>query len=97
MTNSRMCAAARPRSGAILTGRPDMDRTRIREHLAKVEEHAVRAEEHVRHQRRIVTELAQHGHDAQLARRILEHMEALLALHIEDRERLTKLLSDERL
>lgn len=74
-----------------------MDRTRIQEHLAKAKEHAARAEEHVRHQRAIIAELTRDGHDTALALQILEHMEALLALHIEDRERLTKLLSDMRL
>ena len=67
-----------------------MDRALIMENLAKAEEHVVLGQEHVWNQRKLVSRLERDGHDTTTARALLGLFENLLALHIEDRDRLAR-------
>jgi hypothetical protein len=70
-----------------------MMRTVYIEHLALAERHIAAGRRHVTRQRQIVDELAADGHDTRLSLDLLQRFEALLALHIEDRDRLLKALA----
>ncbi len=71
-----------------------VDRAFILEHLAKAEEHVVLGQEHVAHQRQLAEQLEHDGHDATAARAPLSQFEGLLAMHIKDRDRLVRELTD---
>jgi hypothetical protein len=70
-----------------------MDRAMWERHLAIAERHVGEARGHISHQRQIIAELEQGGHDTTMARAILTQLEATLKLHIEDRDRLQADLS----
>ncbi len=71
-----------------------MDRDTILTHLALAEHHVAVGEVHVERQRLIVEELERDGHAQTLneAKELLKRFEEVLALHIEDRDRLKKML-----
>jgi len=70
-----------------------MDRLMWQRHLAIAERHVGAARGHISHRRQIVAELEQGGHDTTMAKAILTQLEAMLKLHIEDRDRLQADLS----
>ena len=65
-----------------------MDATIIEGNLAKAERHVSEGLRHVHEQRERVASLRQEGHDTDLSRALLSQFEILLALHMQDRERL---------
>jgi hypothetical protein len=71
-----------------------MDRTVIIEHLALAQKHIVEGELRVRQQRVYVAKLASRGEDAGLSKRILARLEAVLAMHVADCNRLIRELDD---
>ena len=62
----------------------------IREHLAQAERHVSEGERNATRQRELIARLERDGCDTGEARRQLRQLEARLALHIEDRDRLRK-------
>jgi hypothetical protein len=70
-----------------------MDRAMWQRHLAIAERHVGEARGHISHQRQIVAELEQGGHNTTMAKAILRQLEATLKLHIENRDRLQAELS----
>lgn len=70
-------------------------RSMIRQHLTLAREHVAQGEKHVARQREIVAELDRDGHDAALARQLLEQFERVQANHVADRDRLEKELGEE--
>jgi hypothetical protein len=69
---------------------PGMDRTVIIEHLALAQKHIVEGELRVRQQREYVAKLASRGEDTGLSKRILARLEAVLAMHVADCDRLIR-------
>jgi hypothetical protein len=74
----------------LLPGFTDMDRTVIIEHLALAQKHIVEGELRVREQREYVAKLASRGEDTGLSKRILARLEAVLAMHVADCDRLIR-------
>jgi hemerythrin len=72
-----------------------MDRAMLSQHLQLAERHVLQADEHVRRQREIVEELERDGHDTRMARKLLAQFEKLQAMHIADRDRLARELSEQ--
>ena len=75
-------------------GTHDMDRDTLKRHLTKVEEQAAIVAQNVARQRELVAELERDGYDATQAKKMLEQFLEQQALHIADRDRLIKELSD---
>ena len=71
-----------------------MDRNIILDHLAMVRRHVARGEQIVARQREIIARLERAGCDTSDAERLLLQFEELQSLHVEDRERLEKKLSE---
>ena len=71
-----------------------MDRDTLKRHLTKVEEQVVIAAQNVARQRKLVAELERDGYDATQAKKMLEQFLEKQALHIADRDRLIKELSE---
>jgi hypothetical protein len=65
-----------------------IDRAMWQEHLAQAERHVVQGEGHIAKQRAIVAELERDGHDARIARDLLDQLEQMQELHVADRDRL---------
>jgi hypothetical protein len=66
-----------------------MNRTHLcREHLTQAERHVATSRRNVEQQREIVVALARDGRATETAIRLLRQFEALLDLHVQDRERL---------
>jgi hypothetical protein len=73
-----------------------MDRD-IREHLSLAERHVSEGAAHVERQRELVKQLQHDGHDTDEALRLLGHLEELLAMYIQNRDRIqTELAEAER-
>ena len=66
----------------------------ILDHLAVVRRHVARGEQIVTQQREIIARLERAGCDTSDAERLLLQFEELQSLHVEDRERLEKKLSE---
>lgn len=66
---------------------PAIDRAMWQEHLAQAERHVVQGEGHIAKQRAIVAELERDGHDARIARDLLDQLEQMQELHVADRDR----------
>jgi len=75
-------------------GTYDMDRDTLKRHLAKVEEQVAIVAQNVARQRELVAELERDGYDATQAKKMLEQFLEQQALHIADRDRLIKELSE---
>ena len=71
-----------------------MDRAIIQDHLAQTERHVSQGKEHISRQREIIADLERGGHDSKAARALLVQFEEMQALHIADRDRLLRELSD---
>jgi hypothetical protein len=71
-----------------------MNRTILQDHLAQAERHVAEGEGHLSRQREIVTKLERDGHDSVSARATLAQFEELQAMHIADRDRLLRELSE---
>jgi hypothetical protein len=71
-----------------------MDRNMILDHLAVVRRHVARGEQIVARQRETIARLERAGCDTSDATRLLLQFGELQALHVADRERLEKMLSD---
>jgi hypothetical protein len=67
-----------------------MDPVMLQEHLAQAERHVSEGERNATQQRELIARLERDGCDTGEARRQLRQLEAWLALHIEDRDRLRK-------
>lgn len=65
-----------------------IDREMWQEHLAQAERHVTLGETHIAKQRAIVAELERDGHDARIARDLLDQLEQMQDLHVADRDRL---------
>jgi hypothetical protein len=75
-------------------GSYDMDRDTLKRHLTKAEEQVAIAAQNVARQRELVAQLERDGHDASQAQKMLEQFLEQQALHIADRDRLIKELSE---
>jgi len=75
---------------AMTTGA--MDRAAWQEHLAEAERHVIEAEKRVAQQREIVAELERDGKRTTAARGRLAAFEELLAMHLEECQRLRRVL-----
>jgi arginine repressor len=75
-------------------GTYDMDRDTLKRHLTKVEEQVAIVAQNVTRQRELVAELERDGYDATQAKKMLEQFVQQQALHIADRDRLIKELSE---
>jgi hypothetical protein len=71
-----------------------MDRNMILDHLAVVRRHVARGEQIVARQRETIARLERAGCDTSDATRLLLQFEELQSLHVADRERLEKMLSE---
>jgi hypothetical protein len=71
-----------------------MDRNMILDHLAMVRRHVARGEQIIARQREMIARLERAGCDTSDAERLLLRFEKLQSIHIEDRERLEKKLSE---
>jgi len=71
-----------------------MDRDILERQLTKAEEQVVIAAQNVARQRELVAQLERDGHDASQAHKMLEQFLKQQALHIADRDRLIKELSE---
>jgi hypothetical protein len=71
-----------------------MDRDTLKRHLTKVEGQVAIAAQNVARQRELVAELERDSQDASQAKKMLEQFLAQQALHIADRDRLIKELSE---
>ena len=71
-----------------------MDRDTLKRHLTKVEEQVAIVAQNVARQRELVAELERDGYDAAQAKKMLEQFLEQQALHIADRDRLIKELSE---
>ena len=65
-----------------------IDRAMWQQHLAQAERHVTLGETHIAKQRAIVAELERDGHDARIARDLLDQLEQMQELHVADRDRL---------
>ncbi len=70
-----------------------MNRAALLQHLARAEAHIATSEKNVRRQRELVAELERDGHDVAVARKLLGEFEKLQAMHLADRDRIIRLLS----
>ena len=70
-----------------------MDRRFLEENLATVEGHVAEGEVHLLHQRQLIRDLRQDGHDTAEPEKFLAQLEALQVMHLEDRDRLRLKLS----
>ena len=66
----------------------------IIDHLKQAQRHVAEGRAHVDRKRRIVEELVRDGKDAGRSRNILELFEDTLEMHIEDRDRLLRALTE---
>jgi hypothetical protein len=71
-----------------------MDKSMIQDHLAIAERHVTEGLRHIAHQKRIIVDLTNGGHDTSVARSLLGNFEDVLKMHIADRDRLKKELAD---
>jgi hypothetical protein len=71
-----------------------MDRVMLEQHLAQAERHVIEGESHVKRQRELVAGLKRDGHDASQAIDLLRQFEQLQEMHVADRDRLRKELSN---
>jgi hypothetical protein len=71
-----------------------MDRDTLKRHLTKIEEQVAIVAQNVERQRELVAELERDGYDAAQAKKMLEQFLEQQVLHIADRDRLIKELSE---
>ena len=71
-----------------------MDRDILERHLARVEERVAIGATNIARQRELIAELERDGHDASQAKQMLAQFLDLQAMHIADRDRLIKELSE---
>lgn len=71
-----------------------MDKTMILDHLALAERHVAQGRRHVAHQKQIISDLENGGHDTAVARSLLLNFKDVLKMHIADRDRLKKELAE---
>ena len=71
-----------------------MDRVTLKRHLTKVEAQVAITAQNVARQRELVAELERDDHDASQANQMLAQFLDLQAMHIADRDRLIKELSE---
>ena len=71
-----------------------MDRDILERHLARVEERIAIGATNIARQRELIAELERDGHDASQANQMLAQFLDLQAMHIADRDRLIKELSE---
>ena len=69
-----------------------LDQKLLVEHLAQAKRHVALGEKHIAEQRQRIEKLSHHGHDTNQALLLLRQFEELQALHIAERDRLSKLL-----
>ena len=71
-----------------------MDRDTLKRHLTKAEDQVAITAQNVARQRELAAELERDGYDASQAKKMLEQFLEQQALHIADRDRLIKELSE---
>ena len=71
-----------------------MDRDTLKRHLTNVEDQVAITAQNVARQRELAAELERDGYDASQAKKMLEQFLEQQALHIADRDRLIKELSE---
>jgi hypothetical protein len=91
----RLLARSRRKPGhlcvdQLFPGFRGMDRAVIIEQLVLAQKHIVEGKLRVRQQHEYVARQASKGEDAQLSKRLLARFEAVLAMHIADRDRLIR-------
>jgi tRNA U34 5-carboxymethylaminomethyl modifying GTPase MnmE/TrmE len=72
-----------------------MNRAMLEDHLAASERHLAEVQRYVAHQRELVVQLKREGHDTAQDTRLLEQYEEVLAMHVDDRNRLRRQLGQE--
>ena len=65
----------------------------VLEHLASAKEHVAEGKEHIQRQLQAIADLESGGGDTTLAREFLDTLEKTQAMHLTDRDRLTKELA----
>jgi hypothetical protein len=76
-----------------LTGKMSDEANVLQRHIEEAESRVQRGQRNVDRQRKVVSELERDNDDATIAKRLLSMLEKALAIHIADRDRLTKRLS----
>ena len=71
-----------------------MDKAMIMDHLALAERHVAQGRRHIAHQKQIIIDLNNAGHDTAVAQSLLIDFEDVLRMHIADRDRLKKELAE---
>ena len=71
-----------------------MDRELLTQHLEMAERHVSQGERHIAQQRELIAQLKRGGHGTRQAIQLLRQFEELQKLHVADRDRLRKELSD---
>jgi hypothetical protein len=71
-----------------------MDKAMILEHLALAERHIAQGRRTIAHQKQIILDLKNGGHDTTMARSLLASFKDIQKMHIADRDRLKKELAD---
>ena len=80
--------------GACRRGLPDMDRTLLKQHLARAERHLAEGQAHIEKQRAIIATLEQRGQDAGMARELLANLLRTQELHEQNREQILRELGE---
>jgi hypothetical protein len=71
-----------------------MDREMLEDHLALAEQHITEGEMRLTRQRELVSRLESRGLEAIEARRLLDNFEETQAMHVADRDRILRKLSE---
>ena len=71
-----------------------MDREKLRQYLNQTENHIATTNQLVTDQRALIERFEELGYDTAPSKTILAHLEQLRELHIADRDRLSRMLSE---
>ena len=78
-----------------LSQMPVFDRAMLKRHLRQAEEHIATGEKNIARQWELIAKLERDNHDTAHARAILDQFEELQEMHLADRERILRELSEE--
>jgi hypothetical protein len=71
-----------------------MDREKLRRYLNQTEKHIASSNQLVTDQRALIARLEERGYDTAQSKTTLAHLEQMRELHIADRDRLSRMLSE---
>ena len=78
-----------------MSQRPVFDRDMLKRHLRQAEEHIAKGEKNIARQWELIAKLERDKHDTAQARAILDQFQELQAMHLAERERILRELSEE--